>query len=110
METIMGKKVEQLLHNESFAETVENCTTTEDVRRAFEAEGVQMNDEQFTMLMEALEEAALDAPAGELSDSELGNVSGGVSVKDTLKWMINGFKWGWKWGDRFYEWEQSLYK
>lgn len=110
METSIGKKVEQLLNSDEFAATVQNCGSLEDIRQAFAKEGVQLNDDQFSMLMGVLKEAAMSPPEGELSEAELNDVAGGVSVKDTLKWMIKGFKWGWNLGNRFYEWEQSLYR
>lgn len=110
METAIGKKIEQLLNSDEFAATVRSCGSLEDIRQAFAQEGVQLNNDQFSALMEVLKEAALSPPEGELSESELNDVAGGVSVKDALKWMVRGFKWGWNLGNRFYEWEQSLYR
>lgn len=111
METAIGKKVEQLLNSEAFAEAMKTCHSEEDLRQIFANEGIVMDDDQFAMLMEALKEAAQGPPEGELAEDALDDVAGGsISVKDAFGWVWGAMKWGWKMGNRFYDWEQSLYR
>lgn len=110
METAIGKKVEQLLNSEAFAEAMKTCHTEEDLRQIFANEGIVMDDGQFAMLMEALKEAAQGPPEEELAEGVLDDVAGGVSVKNAVGWVWGAMKWGWHMGNRFYEWEQSLYR
>ena len=51
METAIGKKVEQLLNSEAFAEAMKTCHSEEDLRQIFANEGIVMDDDQFAMLM-----------------------------------------------------------
>lgn len=79
----MNEKIVELFGNEEFVEKIGSMDDMEDLKNAFEAEGV-------TLDIDSLKAQAVDAVgAEELAENELENVSGGgIIAAITLGWAI----------------------
>lgn len=78
----MNEKAIELFGNEAFLEKISGMDDMEEIKNAFEAEGV-------TLDIDSLKAQAIDAVgAEELAENELENVSGGIIGAITLGWAI----------------------
>ena len=92
-------KFEELMENQKFVESLENTESFDDVKAAFESNGVDLTEE---LDLNNIEEE-------ELSEIDLDDVAGGVSTADLKRILkrsisivssgkVNPFKTAWKYG------------
>ena len=101
------EQVKQLLNDTSFLDECSEAQSIEELTVLFHNKGVMLTNKQVEGLLAA---AMASNTSEELAEDALESVVGGVSVWGTIKNGIMLFKKGLKWGSKFYDWEQSLYR
>ena len=101
------EKVKRLLNDTSFLDECSEAQSVEELTVLFHNKGVMLTSEQVEGLLAA---AMASNASEELTEDTLESVVGGASVWSTIKKCVEWFKKGWKWGSKFYDWEQSLYR
>ena len=95
-----------MLQDDAFLNNASNATSVEELTNLFNENGATLTNEQVLAFLNACENEETE---GELSVVALDAVVGGkgVGVVTLIKKCIDGFKKGWSWGNKFYEWEQK---
>lgn len=101
------EKVKSLMNETAFLDQASECKSIEELTALYHANGVELSSEQVQGLLKAAEDSLTTE---EISEADLDDVVGGASVWSTIKKCFGAFKKGWEWGNKFFEWEQSLYK
>ena len=73
----MLKKAQELFESEAFGKEIESCETVEEIHKALEAHGVELTLEETEQICVGI---AAAQNKDELSESDLDNVSGGMSL------------------------------
>lgn len=87
-------KIKELFDNEAFVNKFNEATNPEELKGVFEEFGLEISDEDLTELIKA----PMDEQKEELSEDDLGDVSGGVvgaalwALKKTCQYSVN--YWG----------------
>jgi hypothetical protein len=96
---IVSKKIEELFHEETFAcAFFENIESADEVKKLFAEKGVELSDEEVGELIAYTKSNVIGNESGELSESEMENVSGGV-----LGWIALGVASGIFFGYQAYQ-------
>ena len=83
------EKVQKLLSDEEFVKKLISQETIEDAKKLFEDQGIKTNIEEMKILRELIKEISNNSKK-ELSEDDLEEISGGVSIKNGLRKVKNG--------------------
>lgn len=92
----------KVMGSEALEKKIANANSLDDVKKAFEDEGVFLSEDDILKINDAMI-AASQEDGAELSAVDLDEVAGGGKISDAIKI-------GWKLGKAFYKFEKKLYK
>lgn len=93
----MNEKINALMEDEGFVESILQLETAEEVQKAFADKGVDLTVQDI----EAIKDAVIAKTEGELSEDDLENVAGGADVGGIITVVVDGIL---KLGDKIHEW------